>query len=300
MRLAYYTSSSWGGSPRPNSFDPATGLFDVGAVPPGDFSIEIGPPSQPPLVRGAAGFGATGFFEEQARQAMALSASAPIHVTDADIEGLVLTLAPGVSAKGKLIVEGQPLSAVPDLDQLRLNVLNVLRPTPFSLTSSAIAADGSFQVAGLREAEYIAQINGNFPGFYVKSLKFGKEDVLGKPFKFDGGDASFEVVLKAGIQTITGSVTDSQSKPVSGIAVVLIPAQREKVGLIRTTNTDQNGKFTMTNLAPGEYNLFSWESIENNAYMEPGFLLQYEQLGKAVSVKESSNSNVDVRLIPAR
>jgi hypothetical protein len=34
--------------------------------------------------------------------------------------------------------------------------------------------------------------------------------------------------------------------------------------------------------------------------MEPDFLKQYEQLGKVISVTESSNVSVDVKLIPAQ
>jgi hypothetical protein len=82
--------------------------------------------------------------------------------------------------------------------------------------------------------------------------------------------------------------------------VVLIPAHREKVDLFRTTHTDQNGKYTMTDLAPGEYKVFSWEAVDTNAYMDPEFLQPYEHLGKAISVTDSSSSSVGVKLIPAQ
>jgi hypothetical protein len=66
----------------------------------------------------------------------------------------------------------------------------------------------------------------NVPGFYVKSIKHGVQEIMGTTFKFINSDpASFEVVLKAGTQTIAGTVTDAQSRPVPGVAVVLIPAQ---------------------------------------------------------------------------
>jgi hypothetical protein len=204
--------------------------------------------------------------------------------------------------QGKLIVEGQPISAVPSLDRLRLIILNVAivggmtRPV-----SSTIDADGSFQVAGLREGEYRAQMSEIVPGFYVKSIKYAGEDVLGRTFKIGAGASKeVEVVLKAGTQTIAGTVTDAQSKPVPGIAVVVIPAQRGNPDLFRNTHTDQAGKFAITDLPPGEYKVFSWEAVDTNAYMDPDFLKPYEHLGKAISVTPSSNSSVDVKLIPAQ
>jgi 5-hydroxyisourate hydrolase-like protein (transthyretin family) len=293
MFLGYSTFSSSGSANRPNSFDPATGAFDVASVPPGEFTVGIVQAPQTP--RGAN-------TEQQAQRAMGLAASVRVHVTDADIDGLILTLTPGITVAGKLIVEGQPMSAVPNLDQLRLTVRSSPLVTGLAMPpASVIAADGSFQVTGLREGEYRAQMSTSAPGFYVKSIKYGDEEIAGTVFKFSGSRAgSFEVVLKAGTPSISGRVTDSQSRPVSGVTVVFIPAQRSRVDLFRNTYTDQDGKFTMANLAQGDYKVFSWEAADNNTYFDPNFLEQYEQLGKTISVTGTSNSSVDVKLIPAQ
>jgi hypothetical protein len=66
----------------------------------------------------------------------------------------------------------------------------------------------------------------------------------------------------------------------------------------KQTFTDQNGRYSLPSLAPGDYRLFSWESIESFAHYDPDFVQQYEQQGKIVHVPESSSQNVDVRLIP--
>ncbi len=278
-------------------FDPATGTFDISSVTPGEFYVVIHQTPQPPGAPGGAG----PIPNPQVPRAMELAASVPIRVTNADIDGLVITLAAGVAVQGKLIVEGQPISAVPNIDQLRFNIQP---PKLLGLgvpTSSAIDAAGNFQVAGMRDGEYLSWINLNSPGFYVHSIKYGGKEILGTTFKFSSGDpGTFEVVLKAGVQTVSGKVTDSQSQPVPGIAVVFIPSHRERFDLFRSTNTDRTGKFTMMNLAPGEYKVFSWEAVDNNAYMDPDFLKPYEELGKAISVTEFSNSSVDVKLIPAQ
>src|SRR4029450_7056792 len=92
MTLGFNTLISYGGAPRANSFDPATGTFDVPDVPPGEFTLQIIPAPQGP---GARGTGTT----------MRLDASVPIHVTNADIDGLVLRLSAAATLQGKLIVE---------------------------------------------------------------------------------------------------------------------------------------------------------------------------------------------------
>jgi hypothetical protein len=133
-------------------------------------------------------------------------------------------------------------------------------------------------------------------------MKYGGKEIQGTLFKFGSADpGAFEVVLKAGAPTVSGKVTDSQSQPVSGVAVVIIPADRERLDLFRRTDTDRNGTFTFdSNLLPGEYKVFSWEAFDNNAFRDPDFLKPYEQLGKEVFVTESSNSSVEVIVIPAR
>jgi protocatechuate 3,4-dioxygenase beta subunit len=294
VTVGFRSLAGAGSAVSPNSFDPATGTFDVPNVPRGEFTINVVPSPQPP--RGAGG---VTIPEQRARS---LAASVPVSVSNADIDGLVLTLAAGVTVGGRLTVQGRPLSALPDLGSVRLilNTVPMFSPLGNPLPST-IADDGTFQVVGMREGEYRAQLNANVPGFYVRNIKFGGEEVLGKTFRFRSGDSgSFEVVLQAGMQTLSGTVTDSEPQPVSGIAVFLIPSDRARLDLFRNTITDQNGKFSFANIAPGDYKVFSWEAADNNAHLDPDFLKPYEGFGKAVSVAESSNTSLDVKLIPAQ
>jgi hypothetical protein len=62
-----------------------------------------------------------------------------------------------------------------------------------------------------------------------------------------------------------------------------------------------NGRFTIPNVAPGEYKVFSWEALDGldvNPF-DPDVLEKYEPQGKSIRVAEASSQNVDVRLIPA-
>lgn len=199
-------------------------------------------------------------------------------------------------------VEGQPISSVPNLGQLRLNIRQSELTGLGEPTSTTIAADGSFQVSGLRNGEYLVWMMPlNSAGFYVHSIKYGGKEILGTRLKFSSADpGTFEVLLKPGAQTVSGNVTDSQSRPATGTAVVFVPTRRERFDLFRNTNTDQTGKFTMTNVAPGEYDVFSWEAVDDNAFRDPEFLKPYEQFGKTITVSESSNSTVEVKLIPTQ
>jgi hypothetical protein len=85
---------------------------------------------------------------------------------------------------------------------------------------------------------------------------------------------------------------------VPGAVVYVIPVERGRTNDYKRTAADQNGHYSLVGITPGNYQVFSWDWIENGAHYDPDFLKQYEQQAKVVVVRESSNQNVDLRLIP--
>ncbi len=99
---------------------------------------------------------------------------------------------------------------------------------------------------------------------------------------------------------IEGTVIDKDRKPVANAQAVLIPNdRRERAAAYKTAVSDQNGRFTMHTIVPGNYKLFAWEDIEPFAYVDPDFVRKYEELSIPVSVSESARLNVETKVIPA-
>jgi hypothetical protein len=301
VTLAYRTIISSGTFGSGRRLDSATGVFEFQDVPPGDYDVEVQVPAPSPgasAVSYNAAISAT-----QARQAQLPSGRTSIRVIDADVDGVVVNLRSPITATGRFSVEGQPLSVFPNIQQLGLSFTSSTSASVSSPLMTTVTADGTFQVAGLREdQEYRVNLRGApAPGFYIKSMRYGGEDIQSRSFKVSGSDSgTFEVVLRSGAAQVSGIVTDAQSQPARGVSVVLIPAQRNRGDLYRTSQTDQNGRFSLTRLTPGEYKLFSWEAIDSGAPYDPEFLKQYEPQGRSIMIADGSNNNVDVKLIPAR
>jgi hypothetical protein len=134
----------------------------------------------------------------------------------------------------------------------------------------------------------------------VKSIQLGGVDIASAPFQFNGTVVgTFEVKLGSNSSRITGVVVDAQSRPVSGIQVVAVPAQRGRTDLYRQGYTDVGGRFSFAAMPDGEYRLFSWDSIPNSAYYDLNVLRQYETSGTPAQVTASSAQDVSVKLIPA-
>jgi hypothetical protein len=155
-------------------------------------------------------------------------------------------------------------------------------------------------VEGLREGAYLASVLGIPPGFYVKSATLDGTDILSDAFKFSvSSSGRFDIVVGSGAAQINGAVTDARGLPVPGVQAILVPAQRNRPDLYRMADTDQNGRFTMTGITPGEYRLFSWEAIEPYRYLDPDFLKRFESDGRAIHIAESSAQTIDTKMIPS-
>ena len=62
---------------------------------------------------------------------------------------------------------------------------------------------------------------------------------------------------------------------------------------------DNQGRFNLESIPPGDYKLFAWQAMERSSYLDPEFLQQFEELGKAVSLKEGASMSVHLDAIPA-
>jgi hypothetical protein len=139
---------------------------------------------------------------------------------------------------------------------------------------------------------------------YVKSIRQGQQEVTWTGFDVaPGADADEEltVVLSPNGGVIEGSVKNAKDEPAMAALVTLIPGagRRSVMRLYKTANTDQNGRFTIQGVTPGEYKIYAWETMEESAYEDPEFMKLHESEGEAVSVKEHGHETVTLKAIPA-
>jgi protocatechuate 3,4-dioxygenase beta subunit len=300
VTLAYRSPTGGSGNfSSGQNYDPATGKFELLNVIPGQYAVQA--QIQEAV---AAPISSTQQIEERiAAQAMRPMGRTPITVTNADVEDVTVTLTTAVTLPGKVAVEGQSLSTLTGIDRMRVNLRTarggILEGAGNQPAPGVIGADGSFQIAGLREGEYIAAVNVAAPGFYVKSIQYGGSDILNSSFKFSGSaSGSIDVLLRPGPARVSGIVSDARSQVVSGVQTVLVPEQRNRTDLYRTAMTDATGRFNFTNVTPGQYRIFSWEAFESGMQFDPDLLKKSEQQGRLIQVAEASDQNLDVKIIP--
>jgi hypothetical protein len=270
------------------AYNPADGTFEIRDVAPGSYVVtaQIQEPNQPlggpPSTPGRP------------------SASAPITVSSADVDGVVLNIVAPVSIPGRLIVEGQELSSVQGFERMRVQLAQS-DSAPFSPTPQfqTLNSDGTFREDNALPGQYRLSVVLMPADFYIKEARFDDTDVLNQPLAFNGSVSTpLDIVLSPKAGQLEGTVMNDKHDPASGIQVVLIPdLHRERTDLYKQSISGQNGRFTMRGITPGDYKLFAWESLELFAYFDSDFVQKFESQAKPVHITESGKLTVEVSLI---
>ena len=252
----------------------ADGTFEIPAIPPGEYSLL-----------------AYSFDEGKVH-----STQEDLDVGNADIEGLALTIAPGVTIPGRVTWEGKP-----SLGKAGLTVeISLPEPAFASGLTAEVDANNQFTLREVPEGEFRLAVAGVSKDCYVKEVRFG-DAVLGDvSFRVVKGSAlPLEIALSSLGARVQGTVTNEESLPVAGVWAVAVPEETKgkQHRLFKSATTDQYGHFELDGLAPGKYRLFSWDSVEKEEWEDPDFLKESEEKGVTIDLKNSDTKTIELNLI---
>jgi hypothetical protein len=224
----------------------------------------------------------------------------PVEIADADVDALVISLAPGVPIHGKVSFEGTSLS---ETQQKELHI-TLTSPDGLLGNESQLSPTGTNGEATLRfdqvaPGEYRVSWWRLPQGFYVKEARFGGLDAIHSTFRISDREANgLSVVISSKVAVVEGTVTNARLETMAGSLVVLVPDRRDRTELFQDVTGDREGRFKFESIPPGNYRIFAWEALEPNAYFDPELLRQVEQKGKPVQLTESSNQSLTLTAIP--
>jgi len=186
-----------------------------------------------------------------------------IEVGERKIDSLVLTLGKGNTITGHVTFTG---GADPPTASGFLVVLSPLNESGDSMGSfGRVEKDGSFQVLDVADGSYTVHVSLPERGWYAKSIRFGADDVLDKGLQIEAGSsgAPLDIVLSSATAQLEGSVTQDDKPAVAAqVRVRPDPETPYNESRGRGATTDQNGHFSITDLAPGKYRVTAKFSAE--------------------------------------
>jgi hypothetical protein len=254
-----------------------------------------------------------------------------LDVRPGDVTNAVISVSPGLTLNGSVVVDGASADSAKVLSSLRVS----LRPDPLppgvsSFQASSIQPDGSFTIPpkpvpgakpeiGPPEGDFrvlVAPIliaptqPGNTPpvvpttlqSFYVKSIRMGDVDVLENRLRLTSQtQGPLVIVVGTNPGTLDGRVLDTQQQPVAGATVVLVHDNGLRFRVDeKTVSTDDSGRFEFHNVPPGNYKLLAWERVEAGSWQDPDFMRSFESSATALHIEEGHKTSAEVRVIPVR
>lgn len=213
------------------------GTFTIRHLPPGSYSLSLN------LGRGINDMHPPKY-----------SARVPIEITNSNLDGIVLNLAPVKTAawKGSVEVSG---GIRPETIRIRLQ-----RFWSNLILTADVNPDGTFTIPGMWAGRYRASIAAPGAPVSINSARFGTTDVTNGEFEWEPSAEPLRIVVsnpRANLVHLTGSVTNAAGQPVPGASVLLLPAGR---GRTVTLVADQDGALSLrTVLRPGTYRVYASE-----------------------------------------
>ncbi len=196
---------------------------------------------------------------------------------------------------GTVVVEGEAPATL-DKFQVSLEWQGPLFSS--SQSSGPVDEDGKFVLTNLSPLRYQVQFANIPEGAYVKSIRLGDREVGEEGIDLTSGVAgTLEVTLSLGAAQVDGLVRDEDDKPVAGATVLLVPNSGHH-RLFKEARASQDGRFSFKGIAPGEYRILAWESIEPGTHEDPQYLKQYDSQAQPVSLKENDRKTLQFKVIP--
>jgi hypothetical protein len=246
----------------------ADGRFAFATVRPGAYSVAVTASSTAATVgRGSAA--ATDLWAEQT-----------ITVNGEDLSPLTLRLQTGMTLSGRVVYDGAPSGQ--DVTRLRVSVSSTNSQLRTSQGAN-VNSDGTFTIVGIAPGTYELQAYSlaGMPALTWAprdAMSQGK-DLLAAPFEVRASEnlADVVVTLTDKVTEVTGTFMDSAGKPSSDYAVMIFPADRSQwrssSRYVRApVRPDNQGKFSIKGLPPGDYYICALVEPPQNAYYDPALL----------------------------
>jgi hypothetical protein len=194
-------------------------------------------------------------------------------VIDRDVSGVEIKAIRGLSLSGFVVTEGDAQKgALAQLANLRVSasIMQTSRTQLGGAGSSVVAADGSFQVDGLRPGRISVGVY-TFGSSAIRPLIVRIEHGgIGLPqgFEIQQSVSGLRVVISYGTGTIRGTVRfEGGNLPAD--SRTYISCKREGANEGTGAQMDSRGRFVINNLAPGAYEVNLQVSVSRNSTYRP-------------------------------
>jgi len=227
-----------------------------------------------------------------------------VEVGSSDVNNVTLNIVPTFSLHGQIVVEGTPDASANQKGLAGMHVILMNDSDGQAFRGNANAqstSDGTLEFLNVAPGKVRFRTLNPPAGSYVKSIRLGGQDVVGKVVDLSQGSAGdVQVVLRYGAAALSGTVRAQDAKPAAAASVVVIPDQMPTDLLgFHSAKADQNGIFKIKGLAPGHYRALALQVDEGTNLGDPDLLKNLVDKAADFEVKENDIRQLNLTLVPA-
>ena len=232
-----------------------------------------------------------------------------VEVSDQDIDELVFMIDPGVRIPVRIYLEDIEGTLVRFEDRLAAadsgspNDGGRIRVSLNGNDGQVVVASRSgeresFEFADVAPGSYAVVLSNTNAEFFVKRLEVSGMGLPEDVIEVAPGVGSIDILLSANGGRVVGTTRNNDGNSVGHAHVVLVPEPRLRgqVNSYRTAISDQDGHFELQAIAPGAYQLYSWDYLDSADYYDPEFLRRFEHRGQDVVLEESNVRSMDLEV----
>jgi len=228
-----------------------------------------------------------------------------VAVGGSEIGGLIVVTAPSGRITGKVVTDtGEPLPAGTPSLQVVARAASADGPSVGQFGGGGgqgrVNADGTFDVGSVLDPRYVRITTPS--AWTLKTVLVNSQDVTDVPVDAGPGEvvSGVQVVITRTLSSAEGTVLDDRRQPVLDATVVLFPADERlryfQSRFVRSARPDQEGKFRITTLPPGEYLAVAVQGIEDGQAGDPEFLAAIDDYAERVTIKPGETKTVTLGL----
>ena len=227
-------------------------------------------------------------------------ATARITVGSSDMDGLMLVTAPGGKARGVITTdEGTPPSMLPE--QVGLMARPVTPEPSLMFGNTVVKPDWTFEMSGLSDARIITGSVAQNPDWAIKAVYHNSQDVTDTPIEFMPGHTveGLTVVLTRKLTVLSGQIVGERNAPDTDATVIAFSQDPDRWTFqsryVRTARPNQDGRYTLRGLPPGDYFVVALKEVEPGRVRDPEFLESIRPHSLRISLSEGESKAQDVK-----
>lgn len=240
-------------------------------------------------------------FSPKTLQSGVLSGRAEVEVSESDVVGVVIVAGKGGEISGGIVWP----SDSPSVDPRTISVLvspDVNLEGLYPAQMGAAGRDWSFNLKGIGEGSMRLRIDLPPGPQYVKSIRVDGKDATDQTFDVHHNDRLQAVVIvSANGAEVNGTVkTEDPEAPAKGVTVLALAAEvelRSRPRFRRSTQTDQEGRYSLRGLVPGEYLLVAVAHLESLGEADPDWQKKLEKIATRVELAAGQTKSETLTLM---